>query len=241
MKNILILGSLSMMAQECVKCFAKDNVQLILLARNEQALMNQKNDLTVRYNSKVLIHACDLSDETCIDEHFKKITSQFLTIDVVLLAYGFFPSSQTDDDQTLETVHVNYLSAILWIKNIEQHFVKQGYGTLGVVTSVAGMRGRKSNYLYGSSKSALSTYVAGLSDKLWSKNIFIMDIRPGFVQSPMTQNIQSILKISNARAGFLLHKHLNNPKTVVYVPEFWRWIMCALVLLPRKIFRLLNI
>jgi short-subunit dehydrogenase len=117
------------------------------------------------------------------------------------------------------------------------HFDAQRSGCLAVITSVAGVRGRKSNYIYGSAKAAVSTFLEGLRDRVSAAGVSVVDIRPGFVDTPMTVHLpKNLLYATPAAVGARIHRAMLAGNAVVYTPWFWRWIALALQLIPRSIF-----
>ena len=123
------------------------------------------------------------------------------------------------------------------------YFEKKGEGFIACVSSVAGDRGRKNNYTYGSAKAALTTYLSGLRNRLSSKNVHVMTVKPGYVKTKMTKdlNIPNILKVSPNYVAKKIYKMQQRKREIIYIPRFWSLIMILVKLVPERIFKKLNI
>jgi len=244
MKNIVILGATSGISQAVAKQLLADDVSFHLVARNEQKLNIVANDLVSRgcHSAK-----CYVLDFNSIDAHPSLISSIFNgvdNIDTLFVSYGIMHSQQeceTDVSKAVKQVNSNYTSTLSLLVLFSQRMETQSSGTIAVVSSVAGDRGRKSNFVYGSAKAGLTVFLEGLRYKLYSKGINVLTIKPGFIDSPMTADIKKgALWASTDQAANYIVKGIVKNKSVIYVPPFWFFIMAIIKLIPAFIFRKLN-
>ncbi len=238
-QTTLILGATSAMAEHTARLLADDGDTLLLAARNPEALETLAADLSTRGAAAVkVLPAFDaLAPDT-----FPELLTAAGSFDRVLIAYGNLPDQaacEADPKLAAKEIEVNLGSVIHLCTLIANHFVEQGHGTLAVITSVAGLRGRQSNYVYGSAKGGLNLFLQGLRNRLAPKNIRVLTLLPGFVDTPMTADIKKgPLFVPAAKAGECIHKALTKCKNdIVYVPFFWRYIMWIIRSIPECIFK----
>lgn len=238
-KNILIIGATSAIAIEVARLYAKRGDNLFLIGRNQERLEAIANDLQVR-GATVLYQPFDLNQ---VDQHealIHFIKENFPTIDIVLIAHGSLPKQKICENSFEATYHelmTNYLSTVSLLTYLANDFEKQKSGTLAIISSVAGDRGRQSNYIYGSAKGGLSIFLQGLRNRLSKSNVNVLTIKPGFVDTPMTQDFKKGLLW--AKPNFVAKKivsAIDKKQQVIYVPYFWKYIMCLIKSIPEKIF-----
>ncbi len=244
MKNIVIIGATSGISQAVAKQMLADDVCLHLVARDEKKLNIVASDLKARGCGNVICYQLDFNMLTQHAVVVQDIVDKAGIIDTLFVCYGImYPQNECEVDVTkaLEQVCSNYTSVISLLVLFSQSMQKQTTGTIAVVSSVAGDRGRKSNYIYGSAKAGLSTYLEGLRYKLYESGIHVVTIKPGFVDSPMTTHLsKGALWVSTDVAAGYIVKAINKKKSVVYVPPFWFLIMSIIKIIPTFIFRKLN-
>ncbi|EGG94512.1 oxidoreductase, short-chain dehydrogenase/reductase family [gamma proteobacterium IMCC1989] len=247
MKKIVILGAMSTIAIACTRLWANKECEFILIARNKDKLSQIADDLTAR-GSIVHIKTSDFSDyskhETLSKECFEKVGN----IDILLTAYGTLPDQiecEKNTDIALQEFHTNGLSVISLLNHFAMRMEKQDTvsgtisGTIAVISSVAGDRGRASNYLYGAAKSAVSTYCSGLRARLSRTGIHVLTIKPGFVDTQMTQHLTLPEKLtaSPEQVAHDISGAITSKKDVLYTRWFWRYIMLIIVIIPNRIFK----
>jgi decaprenylphospho-beta-D-erythro-pentofuranosid-2-ulose 2-reductase len=245
MKRILITGAASAIAQEAARHFAADNAAFLLVGRDEAKLAAIAEDLRARGAKEVCTEIVDLLDlarcSRLIDESIEKLGG----LDAMLIAQGTLPDQavcETNPVQTLREFSLNAMGPITLSIRAAAHFEKQRSGCIAVITSVAGVRGRRSNYVYGSAKAAVSTFLEGLRGRMADAGVSVVDIRPGFVDTPMTAHLpKKPIFASAASVGERVYRAMNRGEAVVYAPWFWRWIALVLQLIPRSIFMKLPI
>jgi len=246
MNNILVFGATSGIAIEVCKNFDLSQSNFILVGRDLEKLNTISQNLRA-LNANILDQiSLDLSKIETHDALFSKIKSLMPKIDIILISYGILPKQnlcQKHFKQELENFNVNFLSVcsiLNYYANYLEHFKK---GTIVVITSVAGDRGRQSNYSYGAAKGALSIYLEGIRSRLHRSNIKVLDIKPGFIDTSMTRELKkNFLFTSSQKAGEIIfskiRKGLNG---TVYVPFYWRWIMFVIKVIPEFIFNRLKL
>ncbi len=240
MKRILITGATSAIAQEAARLFAVDGADFLLVGRSAEKLMAVADDLRGRGAGRVEAEVVDLIDlarcSRLIDEAAEKLGG----LDAVLVAQGSLPDQAECEANPLKTLFefsLNAMGPITLMLRAATYFEKQQSGCLAVITSVAGVRGRRSNYVYGSAKAAVSTFMEGLRGRLREAGVSVVDIRPGFVDTPMTAHLpKNAIFASAAAVGKRIHRAIIKGDDVVYAPWFWRWIALVIQLLPRTIF-----
>jgi short-subunit dehydrogenase len=166
-------------------------------------------------------------------------------LDAVLIAHGILPdqlSVESNPALLLNSIEINYISVVSLLMQLAIAFEEQRAGVLAVIGSVAGDRGRRSNYVYGSAKSALATFVAGLRLRLAAANVQVVLVKPGWVSTPMTAHLsQNFLFVSAEQAGRGVYRAMISPRAVVYCPWYWKWIMGLIRIIPEPIFAKLNL
>lgn len=246
MKNIVIIGATSAIAIETAKFFAKEGAKLFLVARNHDKVTTIANDLLVRGANEVGIDVCDLSE---FKEHPQLLTNSFDFFggvpDAVLIAYGTLPDQNkcaTDSAYALQEFNTNATSVISLMMLFGEKMKEAGKGTIVVISSVAGDRGRGSNYLYGSAKGAVSLFSQGLRNSLFKYGVKVVTIKPGFVDTPMTKDVPKNPLFATAETvGVSIALAMKSGKNIVYVPFFWRFIMMIIKSIPEAIFKKLSL
>lgn len=245
MNNILIVGATSAIAQSTARLYAAKGAKFFLVARNEKKLKAVTDDLTTRGASNIENFVLDINDLERQKLGIGKALSFLGSIDLLLVAHGTLPDQERCDSDTiylLEEFHTNATSTMSFLQQISTQFERQKHGSIAVITSVAGDRGRQSNYLYGAAKATISTYLSGLRNRLSKSDVHVLDIKPGFVDTPMTSEIKKgalWAQPDDIAQGIV--KALTKGKDVVYLPFFWRYIMLIIRNIPEFIFKKLSL
>ena len=241
MKNLLILGASSAIAEKVAQAYATQDHHLYLVARNQQRLQNIADDLKVRGAGGVTSLAADLSETSGHETLVNTILAQLGRIDIVLVAYGSLgdqAACEASAAQTLTELNTNCISVISLLTLLANVMQKQGSGSLAVISSVAGDRGRQSNYVYGTAKGALSIFLQGLRNRLDRHGVHVLTIKPGFVDTPMTRDFsKGLLWVGPEAIARGIVRAVNKRKDIVYLPFFWRYIMLIIRLIPERIFK----
>ncbi len=234
-----------MLAHETAKHFAKDGANLILVARSSLKLADVRGDLCVRGAKAVETIEADLADVTRHQEIIETALKPFSGLDMVLVAYGTL-GDQRESEQNVEVAlqefNNNCTSVISLLTLLVNYFEQQGRGCIAVISSVAGDRGRQSNYVYGAAKGALTIFLQGLRNRLAKKGITVVTIKPGMVDTPMTAHMRKSRLFASAQTvGQGIYEAMMKRKDVVYVPAYWRYIMWIIKSIPESRFKKMNI
>ena len=242
MQRILIIGATSAIAEATARLYASRGALLHLIGRDPVRLEEMAADLTVR-GSKTTHSVLDVNDfgahATVLDEAIATLGG----LDVVLIAHGTLPDQAACDasvELSLREFATNGTSTIALSAALAQRLGSGG--TLAVISSVAGDRGRASNYLYGSAKAAVSAYLSGLGQRLRPVNINVLTIKPGFVDTPMTRDFKKgALWATPQQVAKGIATAIDKRRAVAYLPWFWWNIMTIIKHIPEFIFRKLKL
>lgn|SRR5690606_16795062 len=246
MERILIIGATSAIATAWAQRRAAAGASFILAARDRQKLEQTAADLRVRGAASCILFELDVMN---FDQHaalFDAANADGATLDIALVAHGTLPDQarcQQDVDYALRELHINATSVIALLTRLANLFEQQGRGTLAVISSVAGDRGRPSNYLYGSAKAAVSTFCEGLRARLFKAGVALVTIKPGFVDTPMTAGLElpGLLLATPEQVAARIDKGIRRGTPVLYAPAFWAGIMLVIRLIPQAIFKRLSL
>ncbi|MEO1080727.1 MAG: SDR family oxidoreductase [Pseudomonadota bacterium] len=245
MKNVLIVGATSAIAIAIAKLFARRGDTLYLVARNAERLEQTAEDLRARGAAVIHTATADALDSAGQQKCVEQAVDTLGELDLVLLAYGTLPD-QEECQGSIEATRIefetNALSAILLLTQVADIFERQRKGTIAVITSVAGDRGRQSNYVYGAAKGAVSLFLQGLRNRLHESGVTVATIKPGFVDTPMTAQFEKgPLWASPDTVANTVVRGLDRKANVIYAPGFWRYIMLVIRLVPESIFKRLKL
>jgi len=240
-RKVLIVGATSAIAEATARLFAADGDRLCLAGRNVTRLKAIAEDLRVRGAAQVETVALDANDFSQHEPVLSQVAQAMGGLDTVLIAHGTLPDQtacQASVEMTLEAITTNALSVIALLTLIANRFEQQGSGTIAVISSVAGDRGRQSNYVYGTAKGAVSIFTQGLRNRLARIGVKVVTIKPGFVDTPMTVAFKKgALWATPAAVATRIHRAMAKGEDVVYTPWFWRWIMAIIKAVPESIFK----
>ncbi|MCI5066444.1 SDR family oxidoreductase [bacterium] len=243
--DILIFGATSCIAEHVARQYAAAGRGLFLVARSEEKLEIVKKDLLARGAARVRTAALDLGElaslQRWLREDFHALHRES-PIDTVLVAHGVLPDQGAIQDQWSEIARsydVNLLSPLLIVTELAPHL---SGGVIAVITSVAGDRGRQSNYIYGAAKGGVSLYLQGVRNRFAKQGVHILDIRPGFVDTPMTAHVKKgpLFASPEQVASGIVHA-VRKRKDIVYLPWFWRFILFIIKLIPESLFKKLSL
>ncbi|HEV7765025.1 MAG TPA: SDR family NAD(P)-dependent oxidoreductase [Thermoanaerobaculia bacterium] len=233
--NVVIIGATSAIAQEVAKHYANAGASLFLVARNEAKLLAVASDLRVRGAYDVDTFVADLTDRS---RDAEIVAAAGLTPDVVLIAHGSLPDQRavdTDPAAQVASFELNATSTIALAAHFANVLERNHRGTLAVIGSVAGDRGRRSNYTYGAAKAAVHAYCEGLGGRLAESGARVVLIKPGWVDTPMTREFKkNPLFASAASVAKGIHRAIGGGGRTVYVPGYWGWISLLVRMLPAR-------
>ena len=241
MRRVLILGATSAIAEATARRFAATGDALFLVARDPARLEAVAADLRVRGAAQVETMAMDALD---YDRHAAAIDGAMTALgglDVALLAYGSLPDQKACEasaELTRRAFELNATSAISLLAVLGERFARQGRGTIAAISSVAGERGRQSNYLYGAAKAALTVFLSGLRNRLHGSGVHVLTVKPGFVDTPMTDgmNKAGALWAKPEAIGQAIRKAADKGGPIQYAPGLWRMIMLVIRTVPAFVF-----
>jgi short-subunit dehydrogenase len=242
-RRILIVGATSAIATEVARAYAERGARLFLTGRNPERLAAVADDIGVRGGS-VEIAELDVLD---IGSHAAVIEQAFASggLDAVLVAHGTLPDQAACRQSPAETVRaleVNFTATVALLTLLANRFEAQHRGTIAVITSVAGDRGRQSNYVYGAAKGGLAVFLQGLRNRLHHAGVSVVTLKPGFVDTPMTAGLpHNRLYTTARRAGRSIHRAIEARRDVAYIPWFWRPVMALIRSLPESVFKRLRL
>jgi decaprenylphospho-beta-D-erythro-pentofuranosid-2-ulose 2-reductase len=242
--RVLILGATSGIAIALARLLTARGASFFLVARDPEKLRAVEMDLKTRGAASVESRVMDLNDTANHPALLADAAHALGVIDLSFLAHGILGNQAETESSfpaaaaVLETNLLSAASLITWLAN---YFEARGEGTLAVLSSVAGDRGRRSNYVYGASKAGLNTLMAGVRNRIDRSGVNVLTIKPGWVDTPMTAGIDpNPLFVSPQRAARGILRAIVKRKDVVYVPRFWAVIMFVVRSLPESLFKRLN-
>jgi len=245
MKKVLIIGASSAIAQAVARRMAARGDVLFLLARSEERLAAHAADLRIRGARQVGYAVFDANAAAGQAALIERAAAQMSGIDVALVAYGTLDDQRAceqDVEKTLQALHTNGTSVVALLTILANRFERQGSGTIAVIGSVAGDRGRQSNYVYGAAKGMLAIFLQGLRNRLHKHGVNVLTIKPGFVDTPMTAAFnKGALWASPDQVAARIVLAIDKGWDIVYVPGFWRPIMFIIRSIPERMFKRLSL
>jgi len=246
MQKIVVLGATSAIAQAVERRLASEGKEFLLVARSPQRLQELEADLRVRGARQVLTLSSDLADSSQHSALLDFAHKQFSGFDTVLLAYGTL-SDQRECRHSAALAerewHTNFTSPAALLTLFADHFEPLKAGCIAAITSVAGDRGRRSNYVYGAAKGGLSLFLQGLRSRLHPSGVHVITIKPGPVDTPMTAHLPRTPMLANpdSVARDICRALKKRSPDVLYTPRIWQYIMLALRIIPEFVFKRLSL
>ena len=239
MKNILILGATSDMAQAIAKKYAAEGWSLTLAALEPDLLEPIAADLRVRTTTPVEALAFDATDFASHRAFYGGLTTK---PDAVICVFGYMGDqmeARTDFEEVRRTIDINFTGAVSILNIVADDFEKRGRGAIAGISSVAGDRGRQSNYTYGCAKAAFTAYLSGLRNRLSKSGVHVMTVKPGFCRTKMTEqmDLPAALTADPEQVASAVFKGMERRRNVVYTLWMWRWIMLIIRHIPEGIFK----
>jgi len=245
MKKILIIGATSAIASAAARIWAEEGSHLYLIARDEERLKAITSDLLVRGAQNASYSVLDAND---VGQHQNVINTAISILgglDIVLIAHGTLGNQKACEHNfqiTQHELHTNLISTLSFVTHLANVFEHQKHGALGVISSVAGDRGRQSNYVYGTAKGAISIFLQGVRQRLYPAGVRVLTIKPGFVDTPMTADFKKgPLWASASGVAQQIVKAFEKRNGEIYVPGFWRVIMAVIKFIPESLFNRLKL
>lgn len=243
MKTVLILGGTSDIAVAIAKQFGQENYEVQLAGRNRNHLQRIARDVSIRTRASVNSFYFDATD---FDSHKDFYYSLVPRPDVCICVFGFLGVQSHAEKEWAESAKIidtNYKGAISILNVVADDFEQRGQGTIIGISSVAGDRGRQSNYIYGSAKAGFTAYLSGLRNRLFEKGVHVLTVKPGFVDTKMTEelNLPQPLTAKPDEVAKSIFKAFKNKQNEIYVLGAWRYIMLGIRNVPEFVFKRLKL
>lgn len=243
MSYVLIIGAKSDIAKATAREYAKHGHDLYLAARNSIELEGFANDITTRTQRTVKTVELDILDYKSHQVFYDSLDEKPL---VVISAVGYLgeqEKAQSDFSEAQKIMDTNYTGVVSLFNIIADDFERRGSGFIVGISSVAGDRGRKSNYIYGSAKAALTTYLSGLRNRLYDTKVQVLAVKPGFVATKMTKDMDLPEKLTAQPEEVAedIYNAQQNGKNVLYTKWIWKWVMFIIRNIPEFLFKKMSI
>lgn len=237
--TVLIIGAASGMARAIARTFAQAGHPIQLAARNVTRLEDDARDLNTRYGVHVSLHEFDA---LALDQHRIFVHRLPVFPDIAICAVGAMGAQDNNEADPMAAAHImrsNFEGPASILAHLANIMETRGKGTLVGISSVAGDRGRASNYVYGSAKAGFTAFLSGLRNRLAQKNVHVITVLPGFVKTAMTQRISTpgVLTAEPEEVGAAVFKAVEKKTNVIYVRSIWRVIMAVIRSIPEPIFK----
>lgn len=242
-KNVLILGATSDMALAVARKFGTQGYSLTLAARNLEKLKIMKADVQIRQRVPVEIVTFDALE---LDSHASFYHQLQVKPDVVICVFGLLgdqSAAQQNWEECQKILFSNYIGAVSILNIVANDMEQRRDGVIVGISSVAGERGRQSNYLYGSAKAGFTAYLSGLRNRLCKSNVHVVTVKPGFVKTRMLENMQTPKPLTSmpAQVADDIYNAVTKRKDTIYTSSIWRPIMYVIKSIPEGVFKKLKL
>lgn len=242
MQTVLILGATSAIAEAIAYAYAARGEQIILAARHVARLQTVQSDMEIRFGKKPELAEFDACRFDSHSDFYKNLSQ---SPDIVVCVFGYMTENElalSDFSLAKQTIDVNYTGAVSILNIAANDMAAKGKGTIIGISSVAGERGRQSNFIYGSAKAGFTAYLAGLRNYLFHKGVHVLSVKPGFVRTKMTEGMPLNPKLTAQPAQIAkdVLKAADKKKNVLYSLWMWKYIMLIIRTIPESIFKKLK-
>ena len=239
MSTVLLLGATSDMAVAIARKMAEKGNNIQLAARNSGRLQALQSDISVRYGVNCTIHEFDATD---FASHATFYQSLLPKPDITICVFGYMSDNilaSKDWNETSKMINSNYTGAVSILNIIAEDYAAKKSGTIVGISSVAGERGRQSNYIYGSAKAGFTAYLSGLRNRLYHDDVHVVSVLPGFVNTKMTAELKlpPLLTANPEQVADAVEKAIRKKQNIIYVKWFWKWIMKIIKNIPEGMFK----
>jgi len=242
--NVVVVGASSGIGREVARVFACEGHTIVCSARDKKELTELVSDLEIQYGCSAYGIPVDITERSSIRNFFEKIDEHFATIDCVVVTAAIMPSYEIpyhDEKCLLTTTMTNYTGIALFLNEVSRRMACNNSGIIICLSSVAGDRGRRSNFIYGASKSALNTYLQGLRMEMYRHNVRVVTVLPGYVDTPMSYGkVERRYAVSPHYVAEKIYKLTRGNRNIVYIPPIWWLIMRVIRLIPEAVFKKLG-
>jgi decaprenylphospho-beta-D-erythro-pentofuranosid-2-ulose 2-reductase len=243
MPTVLLLGASSDMSVAIARKMAAKGYNIQLAARNCQRLIPLQSDLTVRSQIQCTVHEFDAVDFSSHEGFWNNLPAK---PEITICVFGYMSDNEIargDWKETEKMITSNYTGAVSILNIASKYYEDKKAGTIVGISSVAGERGRQSNYIYGSAKAGFTAYLSGLRNRMFQSGVHVATILPGFVYTRMTESLKlpPLLTAQPEDVASVVLKAIEKKKNIVYVKWFWRWIMLIIKSIPEFVFKKLKL
>jgi decaprenylphospho-beta-D-erythro-pentofuranosid-2-ulose 2-reductase len=243
MSYVLIVGGKSDIAKATAREYAKHGYNLYLAARNSRELEEFANDVTVRTEKRVELVELDILDYKSHQSFYDNLDEKPLGVISAVGYLGEQEKAQVDFSEARQIMDTNYTGVVSLFNIIANDFEERKFGFMVGISSVAGDRGRKSNYMYGSAKAALTAYLSGLRNRLYDAQVHVLTVKPGFVATKMTEDMDLPEKLTAQpeEVAADIYKAQQKGDNVLYTKWTWKYIMLVIKIIPEWKFKGMSI
>ncbi|ADE15270.1 short-chain dehydrogenase/reductase SDR [Nitrosococcus halophilus Nc 4] len=242
---VLVLGATSAIARGTALALARRGHPLYLGGRDESELARIAADLNIRYQVEVGYGAVDATDYAVHRPFLERVVETMGGLEGVVLALGYLGdpvTARTRFEEAEKIITVNFTGAVSLLGECANYLEGKGAGFIIGLSSVAGDRGRQSNYHYGAAKGGLSIFLQGLRNRLFPAGVRVLTVKPGFVDTAMTFGSPGLFWVASpVKVGEQIVAALEHHRDVVYVPWFWRYMMFIIRIIPEPLFKRLKL
>jgi len=243
MSYVLIIGAKSDIAKATAREYAKHGYDLYLAARNSSELEEFAKDIITRTQRTVKLVELNILDYKSHQAFYNQLEEKPLGVISAIGYLGEQEKAQSDFDEAQQIMDTNYTGVVSLFNIIADNFEKRRSGFMIGISSVAGDRGRKSNYIYGSAKAALTAYLSGLRNRLYDVEVHVLTVKPGFVATKMTEGMDLPEKLTAQPEEVAedIYNAQQKNKNVLYAKWMWRWVMLIIKMIPEFQFKKMSI
>ena len=243
MSYVLIIGAKSDIAKAVARKYAEQGYDLFLAARQASELENFANDINIRTERKVQCVELDILDYASHEDFYNGLVEKSLGVISAVGYLGEQDKAQSDFNKAKKIIDTNYTGIVSLFNVIADDLEQRKEGFMVGISSVAGDRGRKSNYIYGSAKAALSIYLSGLRNRLYESEVHVLTVKPGFVATKMTEamDLPKKLTAQPEEVANAIYKAQQKKQNVLYTKWIWKWIMLIIKSIPEWKFKGMSI
>jgi hypothetical protein len=243
MSHVLIVGAKSDIARATAREYAKNGYDIYLAARNVSELEAFADDIRVRSEKVVELVELDILDYRSHQSFYDALVEKPLGVVTAVGYLGEQEKAQIDNTEAQKIIDTNYSGVVSLLNIIANDFEQRRAGFIVGISSVAGDRGRKSNYIYGSAKAALTAYLSGLRNRLYESQVQVLTVKPGFVATKMTEDMDLPEKLTAKpeQVAQDIYKAQQSGKNVLYTKWMWRYVMMIITSIPEFIFKKMSI
>ena len=239
MSYVLILGAKSDIAKSIAKIYFENDYNLYLAARDSNHLKDFVFGLSKKSEKSIKLIELDILDYEKHEKIYNNLDEKPLGLVCAIGYLGDQKKGEVEFEYSSKIINTNYTGITSFLNIVVNDFERRGYGFIVGISSVAGDRGRKKNYLYGSSKAAFTSYLSGIRNRLYKKNINVLTVKPGYVKTKMTNQIKlpKILTTTPTKLASEVYNAQQNKKEIIYTKSIWFWIMILIKILPESLFK----